>query len=340
MQIFLFNHRYLAHGGNAYLISQLFYIGYSTTYEIIHTVCKVIWEELQPIYLKKPNIDDWREISEEYEIHCNFPNCVGCLDGIHIAVTCPPHSGSLFFNYKKFYSFVLLAVCDSLKRFTIISLGHFGKFNFSRYMDPFFITRTICLFHFLGTLSDSSIFLKTKFYEDLIAGNLNLPESKRLPNSNLKTPFVFLGDEIFPTITNLMTPYPRRHHLSYFEKIFNYRLSRARWTIECSFGELVSKFTILKTTLNMSLKNSKILVGSVVCLHNFIIAENLENSIGAKEMFHYDPVFNKNFRQNNEHCNTPLLNRNQHLTNGVYNRRIFTKYFVNEGSVPWQDTYI
>ena len=39
----------------------------------------------------------------EFERRANFPHCLGAVDGKHIGVIKPEHSGSMFYNYKDFY---------------------------------------------------------------------------------------------------------------------------------------------------------------------------------------------------------------------------------------------
>ena len=39
--------------------------------------------------------------------------CLGAVDGMHVASIRPLKSGTIYFNYKKFFSIVLLAVSDT-----------------------------------------------------------------------------------------------------------------------------------------------------------------------------------------------------------------------------------
>ena len=64
-----------------------------------------------------------RGFSERRNLH----NVCGALDGKHVAVKCPTGSGSIYYNYKKFYSIVLMALVDSQYRFLFVDVGAQGS---------------------------------------------------------------------------------------------------------------------------------------------------------------------------------------------------------------------
>jgi len=74
-----------------------------------------------------PTTNDWLEISNIYYVKTNFPNCLGAIDGKHIRCKNPSNSGSLFFNYKKYFSVVLMAVADANLQFISIDVGSYGR---------------------------------------------------------------------------------------------------------------------------------------------------------------------------------------------------------------------
>lgn len=59
------------------------------------------------------------ENSEFSQLHWCFGRKVSC--------DCPPNTGSLYFNYKKTFSIVLLALVDAQYKFTVVDIGAFGK---------------------------------------------------------------------------------------------------------------------------------------------------------------------------------------------------------------------
>ena len=81
-------------------------------------------------YLKSPSsVNDWKFISERFEEVWNFPHVIGAIDGKHIHIECPKLSGTLYHNYKGFFSMVLLVVCYADYCFTLFDLGSYGSNN-------------------------------------------------------------------------------------------------------------------------------------------------------------------------------------------------------------------
>ncbi|XP_043469400.1 protein ALP1-like isoform X2 [Leptopilina heterotoma] len=232
----------------------MYFIGRSTLYQIISNVCEKVWEILSPIYLPEKSVDDWINISNEFERKWNFPNCLGAIDGKHIRIKKPPGSGSLFFNYKKYYSFVLMALCDADYRFTWIDVGDYGSLN------------------------DSSVFNASGFGQELAEGRYPLPHPKCLPGSNESIPYFFIGDEAFGLRLYLMRPFSRRNVTLDAQKLFNYCLSHARMSIEDTFGILASVWQILHTSLDLKLETSIKIVQCLACLHNFLLTSKINES--------------------------------------------------------------
>ena len=72
-----------------------------------------------------PTEEDWKQIEYRFNTKWNFPNCLGALDGKHIMMRAPPNSNSLFYNYKGFFSIVLMVLVDADYRFIFIDIGNY-----------------------------------------------------------------------------------------------------------------------------------------------------------------------------------------------------------------------
>ena len=127
IKIHLFYFSYLAHGDSIRKNEWFYNIGLSTVKKIIPEVCYVLCEVLAPLFLRFPSRQQFRVIANDFMTELHMPNCIGALDGRHCRIKKPPNSGSLFFNYRKFFSLVLMGCCDAKKRFIWANVGDFGK---------------------------------------------------------------------------------------------------------------------------------------------------------------------------------------------------------------------
>jgi len=83
-----------------------------------------------------------------------------------------------------------------------------------------------------GRISDGGVFKQSHLCKMLEAQTLNLPTPSALPGIEKELPFVFVADEAFPLNENIMKPYFGNYGKGSIERVFNYRLSRARRVVE------------------------------------------------------------------------------------------------------------
>lgn len=90
---------FLASGTMARHLSSIYRLSKPSFSNILDQVCDAIIYEFQD-ELMAVNNENWLSVANEYNYRWNFPNCLGAIDGKHVAIKCPPNSGSLFYNYK------------------------------------------------------------------------------------------------------------------------------------------------------------------------------------------------------------------------------------------------
>ena len=121
--------RYLVTGDAFVTIGASYQMSPSVISQIIPETCNALSKVLlENKYIDVPKTEkQWREIADGFYRSWNFPNLVGAIDGKHVLIQAPPRSGSVYFNYKKTFSIVLMAVCDSKYRFTLVDIGDSGS---------------------------------------------------------------------------------------------------------------------------------------------------------------------------------------------------------------------
>uniref|UniRef100_A0A6Q2Y3T7 DDE Tnp4 domain-containing protein n=1 Tax=Esox lucius TaxID=8010 RepID=A0A6Q2Y3T7_ESOLU len=167
-------------------IAYSYRVGISTVVGMVAEVCRVTWEGLEMGYMPEPTTEDWRTVEGIQE---------------YVAIRCPGHSGSLYFNYKEGYSIVLLAVVDARCRFWMVHIGAYWR-------------NTCCFSIWQGS-----------------SGWLPSP-ARWCPSTWRRAPRPHAPchcDQAFPLLRYMMRPFPGRA-LTQKWLNFNHSLSRARMT--------------------------------------------------------------------------------------------------------------
>nr|XP_034174772.1 putative nuclease HARBI1 [Osmia lignaria] len=232
------NHLRLSPNQLEQLLTSVFRIPKSTFSMLLPEVCDAIFNVLKEFIKVPSGPAEWRQIAQGFEERWNFPGCCGAIDGKHITIQAPPNSGTQFYNYRGTNSLVLLAVADHESRFLYIDIGR------------------------NGVMSDGGVFGSSALHPALEGGML--PEGH-----------CFVGDDAFPLKPYLLKLY-KGTQLSRGQKIFNYRLSRARRTVESAFGILASRFRILYTRIPCALSTVDKIVMACCALHNWLRSTNEE----------------------------------------------------------------
>ena len=121
-----------------------------------------------------------------------------------------------------------------------------------------------------GSVSDAQIYNGSELKELAESGSLGLPFPDPLPHADYQdVPYFFVGDDAFALRETMMKPYSKRN-LNDDERIFNYRLSRARRVVENAFGILANCFQVLFTTMRHKPSTVKVIVKPCIVLHNLM----------------------------------------------------------------------
>ncbi|KAJ8875263.1 hypothetical protein PR048_023158 [Dryococelus australis] len=285
---------YLATGNSYRSLQQLFRVPKTAISSFIPEVCEVLYTSLQE-QIKIPECHDrWKTIEKGFRYCWNFPGCYGAIDGKHVHIRAPEHCGSTFLNYiyikKKTNSIVLFALVDHDYHFIYIDVGSNGP------------------------VSASKVFQRCSLVDALERG--------LLPKDG-----VIIGDDAFPLKEYLMKPYGGQS-LQVDEKVFNYRLLRARHLVENAFGILVRT-------------NDKI-VCAACALHNFLRNKSPKTcipraSVNIEAFYLGCTIEGSRRKETNGLQSVSRVGSHQQTKNAKVKREAYIRYFVNEGAVDWQN---
>lgn len=252
--------------------------------------------------------EEWKIIEEGFRKRWNFPKCYGAIDGKHFNIIAPPNCGSQFFNYKKHNSIILLALVDHDYCFSFLDVGA------------------------NGTASDGGVYNNSSLA-------LALENKTLIPDGG-----VIVGDDAFPLKPYLMKPYSKSN-LTFEEKIFNYRLSRARRIVENAFGILVTRFQIFRSSITTKVDTTDKIILAACALHNWL-RRTAKNIYTPRNYVDYEDVDAGQVAPGTWREVNLVFNNigraagNRYSNNAKHVRDMYKNYFSNEGAVPWQNQMI
>ena len=217
-----------------------------------------------------------------------------------------------------------MAVCNARYEFIMVDIGDSGR------------------------QSDGSVYNNSHLGYAIEQNTINLPQAEKVGQDPANVlPYVFVADDAFGLKKHMMKPYPNQN-LPLDQRVFNYRLSRARRIIENTFGIATTRFRIFRRPIIAKPEKVILITKAIVALHNFLMKKctNKESNYNYCPPSYIDNDTSSGFRvgdwrTESEH-NDGLLPMQQTGSNN-YSREAkevrdgFKSYFSSpEGSLDWQ----
>lgn len=236
----------------------------------------------------------------------------------------PSNSGSLYFNYKGTNSIVLMALVGADYKFLYVDVGCNGR------------------------ISDGGVFANCSLSTALENNTLNIPQPKPLHDQSNSVPFVIVADDAFPLKPYLLKPFPFRNQPGP-NRIFNFRLSRARRVVENAFGLLSVRFRVLRRPIELDPEKCTKIVLAICCLHNYLLSRKDSNNYAPPGTFDREErcgLIPGSWREEGapetslHSMGSTNIQRNASYTAKEV-RDHFKDYFMStEGELTWQYQYI
>lgn len=193
-----------------------------------------------------------------------------------------------------------------------------------------------------GASSDAQVFNDSELNEALQNKTIGFPLPNPLPGDNRNTEYFLVGDDAFALRPYMMNPFPSRG-LTVEERMFNYRLSRARRIVENAFGILALRFQVLLSTMQQEPDTVRLIVKACVCLHNLLRIRYplLHNgAVDADDQNHR--IIPGEWRRGRNMLDAVTVDAQNRDTKKAKKQRNYINHYVNSsaGAVPWQNDMI
>ena len=207
-------------------------------------------ENYAPVVRLPETLTEIQSVMSGFKSLAGLPYCCGSIDGSHVRWNaCPAEQYLDYKCYKHFPSLLIFAVSDAHRRF--------------RYVDV----------DAPGVYGDSTLFEISKLNERIKNGSWLGPEIPSLYISDTEVRPYLLGDCAFTLNENMMktttlAQQRRNPRLRIWERV----ASKTRNPVECAFGILKGRFSVLKSGLNLHHEDDAArCMLSCVILHNICV---------------------------------------------------------------------
>jgi hypothetical protein len=222
----------LAHGTTNSVISDMFGIGACTVSNILREFVTAVLAILKPTYVRWPTIRaELKKLADGFECLRGIPRVVGAIDGSHIPIIAPREWPADYYNRKGYHSILLQGIVDSNSCFWNYDIG------------------------WAGSLHDYNLFRRSKAFDNCEKGSLQ--------------GFTIVGDAAYQPRTYMLTPFLGcKEGLSRERYFWNFIQSSTRMPVECAFGILKLRWSILLKRLDVDTAFAPNLIACCLVLHN------------------------------------------------------------------------
>lgn len=188
-------------------------------------------------FIKWPSAQKSIDMEREFRDVAGFMGVIGVLDVTHIPVKVPDSMKADYINKKLTHSIILMATCDSKKKFTFIDVG------------------------FPGSAHDSRVFTSSNLYTGIVQN-----AQAYFPSPS----YHIIGDLAFTLSHHVMVPFKDTGRLTQLQVRYNKKLSKTRVIIEHTYRLLKGRFRRLQY-VDAAINRVSSIVTACCVLHNIAL---------------------------------------------------------------------
>ena len=189
------------------------------------------------------------QIIHDYEQRWGFPMCAGAFHGTHIPIVAPAECHAEYVNRKGYHSIIMQAVVDCKYLYRDVVIG------------------------WPGSVHDARVFTNSSIFKKGNEGNL-FPDDLTMEIHGTELSPIIVADPAYPLLPWVLKGFQRKDDQPRRERVFNYRLSRARMTVENTFGRWKGRFIRFRKCVDMEVPALVNVVLASCILHNICEIQN------------------------------------------------------------------